>query len=164
VFRLYDNNRSQLDLNTMKKLCLKGSIPTQHRPNVWKLMLGVVPIYKEAWDFIQQQHKEQYTDLKRTASILLHTKTKLLPEPDEISDMSASRCDKDMVQAIVEVYNIECYLDINSTGPSERAKKNSTDIAKVFCSVFLNNEVDAYFCHRNFLNSRINANQVSFNL
>lgn len=62
-------------------------IPAEYRAVVWKVMLGkcllitgcrpnryllkgVLPVYREAWEFVAQQHEEQYEDVKHTALLI----------------------------------------------------------------------------------------------
>ena len=148
------------DIESLRKLCLKSSIPPTYRPKVWKILLGVLPIFPETWEFIQIQNKDQYDDIKRTGQILF----KSFPGNSENTSEIASELDEDFkeysqqVATVARLYNVDCYLDMEVSNKKIRGKKNIPDIAKVFCAVF-QDQVDAYFCHKELVNLRIKSNE-----
>ncbi|KAJ1344959.1 hypothetical protein BSLG_000474 [Batrachochytrium salamandrivorans] len=59
-----------LSIDRLNKLCLWIRIPHFYRPVVWKLLLGVTSVHKEAWSFIAQQRQEHFEDLKEAVFLL----------------------------------------------------------------------------------------------
>jgi hypothetical protein len=60
-----DHELSQNILDTEKliKLCLWVRIPHDFRFVIWKVLTGVLPPLKDAWDFIQYQQLQEFKDL-----------------------------------------------------------------------------------------------------
>ncbi|KAJ3412304.1 TBC1 domain member 7 [Chytridiales sp. JEL 0842] len=56
-----------LDLERLNKLCLWVRIPHLYRPQVWKVLLGVLPLTKQAWPFVEDQQRQQFEDLKNAS-------------------------------------------------------------------------------------------------
>ena len=54
-----------LDIDKIKKFTQQFSLPSLHRIDVWKILLGIIPVYKESIDFIKTHRTEQYQDLKK---------------------------------------------------------------------------------------------------
>jgi len=144
-----------IDLDSLRKLCLKSSVPPLYRPKVWRVLLGVYSKYPETWEYVQDQNRQQYEDLQRSADILFKSfGTVSQNEEEEPNFGPESQEYSSKVAKVVRLYNVDCYLDVASAISSVREKKNIPDIAKVFCSVFNENPVDAYFCHRKMVNQR----------
>lgn len=49
------------------KLCIWVRAPHSYRPLLWKLVLGVLPLYKPSWLLASKIKKEQYDILKQAA-------------------------------------------------------------------------------------------------
>jgi hypothetical protein len=72
-----------VDIEKLRKFCLRFEIPTKYKGIVWKLLLGVIPPYREAWDFVQQQREGQYQDLKRMATLFASRTVHNIKNSDE---------------------------------------------------------------------------------
>ncbi|KAJ3343771.1 TBC1 domain member 7 [Gonapodya sp. JEL0774] len=63
-----------LDVDMLQKLCLWVRIPHIYRVTVWKALLGVTPIIRELWPFVQNQKLDQYVMLRRAALLAFPSK------------------------------------------------------------------------------------------
>ncbi|OAJ39859.1 hypothetical protein BDEG_23663 [Batrachochytrium dendrobatidis JEL423] len=59
-----------LSIDRLNKLCLWIRIPHFYRPVVWKLLLGVTPVHKEAWGFVAEQRQQHFEILKESVLLL----------------------------------------------------------------------------------------------
>jgi len=71
-----------IDLSKLHKFCGMFDLPTNYRPQIWKILLGIFPPHKEAWETVQQQRNEEYQDIKRTVEVIR------FGIPDEVEDFS----------------------------------------------------------------------------
>ena len=62
---------SILDIDKLNKICLWVRIPHVYRPIVWKILLGIVPLIKDAWGFVEDQRQEQFKFLREAVETLL---------------------------------------------------------------------------------------------
>ena len=140
-------------MDGLRKICLRCTIPPLYRGRVWKVMLNILPYYKESWSFIQQQEREQYEDLKRIGNILFASLGGSDSSLGNDTDKEAA-IERTQVMELVRMHNIDQYLDIAANVIHSRTSKNIVDMAKVFCSVFTD-PVDAYFCLKKLVNLRL---------
>lgn len=63
------------DKAKLKYFCLRFTVPVIHRNFVWKLLLGITPIYTESDEFIAKQRKMEFHDLRGALN-----KTKIVNE------------------------------------------------------------------------------------
>ncbi|XP_046617281.1 TBC1 domain family member 7 [Neodiprion virginianus] len=54
-----------LDKAKLKQFCLRFAVPAIYRNLLWKIILGVVPVYTESHAFVTAQRKIEFDDLKR---------------------------------------------------------------------------------------------------
>lgn len=54
---------SLLDVEKINKVCLWIRVPHIYRPTVWKILLGVLPVSKPAWNLVDALDHEQFVDL-----------------------------------------------------------------------------------------------------
>lgn len=59
------------DLQRLSQICLQSHIPSAYRLLVWKLLLGVLPPIRSAWEFVERQESEQYADLSKAVPLLV---------------------------------------------------------------------------------------------
>ncbi|KRT86282.1 GTPase activator protein, partial [Oryctes borbonicus] len=59
-----------LDMGKLKQFCLRFSVPPTHRKLLWKLLLGVLPMYVECHTFVIKQRQQEYEDLLRALEIM----------------------------------------------------------------------------------------------
>lgn len=55
-----------LDKGKLKQFCLRFTVPAIHRNFLWKILLGVIPVYEDSHDFVMKQRKDEFEDLKNT--------------------------------------------------------------------------------------------------
>lgn len=52
-----------LDIDKLNKVCLWIRIPHMYRPTVWKILLGVLPLSKQAWTIIDDLNNDSFQEL-----------------------------------------------------------------------------------------------------
>lgn len=52
-----------IDLNTLRNMSWNG-IPSQHRPDVWKMLLGYLPLKKERREETLKRKRKEYLDVR----------------------------------------------------------------------------------------------------
>lgn len=52
-----------LDKNKISQFCLRFTVPVVYRNLVWKLLLGVIPVYKDCHEFVMKERQAEYNDL-----------------------------------------------------------------------------------------------------
>lgn len=53
------------DKAKLKQFCLRFTVPGMYRNLLWKILLGVIPIYEECHEFIMAQRTAEFKDLKK---------------------------------------------------------------------------------------------------
>lgn len=53
----------QLDKNKISQFCLRFTVPVVYRNLVWKLLLDVIPVYKDCHEFVMKERHTEYNDL-----------------------------------------------------------------------------------------------------
>jgi hypothetical protein len=53
-------NTTVVDMERLCRAALSFGVPNELRLDVWRLRLGVLPVYRDAWPWEQQQRKQQY--------------------------------------------------------------------------------------------------------
>ena len=53
------------DKAKLKQFCLRFTVPAIYRNLLWKILLGVIPVYEESHDFVMGQRTAEFNDLKR---------------------------------------------------------------------------------------------------
>ena len=53
------------DKAKLKQFCLRFTVPTMYRHFLWKILLGVIPVYEESHEFVMEQRKCEYQDLQK---------------------------------------------------------------------------------------------------
>lgn len=59
-----------LDRVKLKQFCLRYFVPVSFRNVVWKVSLGVLPVYTECHNFIMDQKKQEYSDLLHALQVM----------------------------------------------------------------------------------------------
>ncbi|XP_019622491.1 PREDICTED: TBC1 domain family member 7-like [Branchiostoma belcheri] len=57
-------------LNKLQTFVLRFPLPALFRPLVWKVLLGVLPVHKDAHEFVIKQKEEQYQDMKHALVVM----------------------------------------------------------------------------------------------
>ncbi|KAJ8664583.1 hypothetical protein QAD02_006245 [Eretmocerus hayati] len=57
------------DKAKLKQFCLRFTVPTIYRNLLWKILLGVVPVYEESHDFVMAQRISEFQDLKKALTV-----------------------------------------------------------------------------------------------
>uniref|UniRef100_A0A7S3EE67 TBC1 domain family member 7 n=1 Tax=Rhodosorus marinus TaxID=101924 RepID=A0A7S3EE67_9RHOD len=60
-----------IPVNQLRKLCLRVGIGSTWRGEVWKIILGVIPPQRAAWDSTSEIRKQSYEQLYEAASLVL---------------------------------------------------------------------------------------------
>lgn len=59
-----------LDVIKLKATWIRYDMPSRYRSTVWKILLGVLPSFRESWEFVDEQNNEVYEELKRMSMLL----------------------------------------------------------------------------------------------
>lgn len=54
----------------LKQFCLSYTVPTTHRSLLWNIILGVMPLHKNSTDYVMEQRKAVYEDLRRAVTVM----------------------------------------------------------------------------------------------
>ncbi|KAJ3092910.1 TBC1 domain member 7 [Physocladia obscura] len=57
------DSNSLVSVDLLKAVCRAAKIPRKYRSLVWKLVLGVTPPAKNAWNFVDEQQRQTHDDL-----------------------------------------------------------------------------------------------------
>lgn len=49
----------------LKQFCLRFTVPAMYRNFLWKILLGVVPVYESSNDYIMTQRRSEFEDLQK---------------------------------------------------------------------------------------------------
>lgn len=53
------------DKAKLKQFCLRFTVPKDYRNLLWKILLGVIPVYEESHDFVMAQRTAEFQDLRK---------------------------------------------------------------------------------------------------
>lgn len=53
------------DKAKLKQFCLRFTVPAIYRNLLWKILLGVIPVYEESHEFVMAQRTAEFKDLKK---------------------------------------------------------------------------------------------------
>lgn len=69
---------SPFDKTKLKQFCLRFTVPAVHRDFLWKILLGVVPVFNESRDFVRRQRTTEFQDLRKALKVakIVNDKTK----------------------------------------------------------------------------------------
>ncbi|XP_077979192.1 TBC1 domain family member 7-like [Glandiceps talaboti] len=62
-----------LDVDKLTTFCQRFPVPAIHRPFVWKVVLGVLPVHQTIHKFVMKQRCEQYEDLSHALGVMRQT-------------------------------------------------------------------------------------------
>ncbi|KAI9204279.1 uncharacterized protein BJ171DRAFT_582255 [Polychytrium aggregatum] len=82
-----------LDTENLRKLCLWVRIPHSDRVSVWKVLLGVLPLAKEAWSDVNEQRQSQFEALWTAERLLFSSTSESLRQPVLDPDAQATNLD-----------------------------------------------------------------------
>ena len=123
-----------LSIDRLNKLCLWVRIPHLHRTIVWKVLMGVLPIYKEAWDFVNDQRILYFQILRESTSILFYS---------DLRGASSDLTCPFLVQMIVIELSSQSPNELNRIFASE-PPRHLMDIATAFLDI-CDSEEDAFW-------------------
>jgi len=153
---------NHIDLAKVRKMALKNGIPPKHRCLIWKLLLGIVPIHKESWEYVQEQRKQQFQDMEQASkSILKGMEGRGYSFKGELLNVDPGT---KIQKGIEEEVNSEVILLIHlsqreyfTSFQEEMHEKVEVDmdeirkICKIICG-FCKSKLDAFWCFSHFLN------------
>ncbi|EGF82357.1 hypothetical protein BATDEDRAFT_86161 [Batrachochytrium dendrobatidis JAM81] len=131
-----------LSIDRLNKLCLWIRIPHFYRPVVWKLLLGVTPVHKEAWGFVAEQRQQHFEILKE--SVLLLTR------------QSLDRIDEDLTPLLLaQMIQLELIQDtprtISQTITNEEPPEHLLAISAAFLEISDSSDQDAFWICLHFI-------------
>ncbi|XP_068722901.1 TBC1 domain family member 7-like [Montipora capricornis] len=59
-----------IDVERISTFSARFSLPAIYRTHVWKVILGIIPPYRDAHQYVIEQRKEHFNDLKHTLKIM----------------------------------------------------------------------------------------------
>lgn len=57
------------DKAKLKQFCLRFTVPAIHRNFLWKILLGVTPVYAESQQFVSVQRRTEFNDLRNALRV-----------------------------------------------------------------------------------------------
>ena len=57
------------DKAKLKQFCLRFTVPAMHRNFLWKILLGVTPVYIESQKFVSLQRRIEFEDLRKALKV-----------------------------------------------------------------------------------------------
>lgn len=128
----------EVDIDVLKKYCLRYGFPSRYRSHAWMLLLGVAPACQDAARFVGEQRKAQFEDLCGLADVLF-------PLPPGVRSSAPE-------ETLVRVYRAqqEAEAPQDDTNEVEDSPEDLLTVAQVFVAVF-SDQVDAYWCYSTFL-------------
>lgn len=122
-------NEDPVDIEKLTIFCMRFPLPIMYRPPVWKLVLGILPQHPESHQFVMQQRRQQYDDLRHTL--------KVTESIDEGTSMS---------MAFLKMYLLqEGKLPMDDTNlPENQEHRSFIAIATTVNDIF-HEDVDAYW-------------------
>eukprot|EP01130_Rhizamoeba_saxonica_P000541 TRINITY_DN10515_c0_g1_i1.p1 TRINITY_DN10515_c0_g1~~TRINITY_DN10515_c0_g1_i1.p1 ORF type:complete len:311 (-),score=52.13 TRINITY_DN10515_c0_g1_i1:52-984(-) len=121
----------------------------KYRGTIWCILLGMLPIYKNAWTFVLDQYREQYIDLKKTAY--------LIEKSVDIGDHILSRdIDENYFEEVIRcfsiVYPIHKKMIQGVNDIEDHTSVEISNIGRVF-AIVCDTEYESYWGLFYFLNS-----------
>uniref|UniRef100_A0A6B2LAI4 TBC1 domain family member 7 n=1 Tax=Arcella intermedia TaxID=1963864 RepID=A0A6B2LAI4_9EUKA len=134
-----------ISLSKLQKICLTNEVPNHYKPSAWRVLLGVLPIYRDAWVFVEEQNTISYLELKRATHLIRYG---ILNEDIDKVEIVDSNLDS-RAKLIADIWVTHQSLTFRNT-EDDLELSDLIVIARVFCKV-CNNEVDAYWSFEKFL-------------
>jgi hypothetical protein len=53
------------DKAKLKQFCLRFTVPVIYRNLLWKILLGIIPVYEESHNFVMRQRTSEFQDLRK---------------------------------------------------------------------------------------------------
>jgi len=132
-----------IDKNKLNKVIQQFGIQQPQRKIIWMILLDILPLSKEAREFVQQQRTEQYNDLKNITNICkkgIFEKIKI-----GISEYSS------IPQSLVLMwYTKRHYCEYGSFQIEEESFQDLLHIATIIHHI-CGNEIDSFWCFHNLL-------------
>jgi len=129
----------KIDVDALKRRCMQQNMPASLRGIIWKVLLDIIPLYKEAQEFVESQLYEQYADIKHAVTF--------------ISNSSSTISSNNKNAAIIaNVYLLHLEL-------LKIENKENYDLLIQTATEFINlleDEIDAYWCLFKFINQEDN--------
>jgi len=124
-----------IDLERISTFSARFSLPAIYRTHVWKVILGVIPPYREAHEFVIQQRYEHFNDIKHTLRVMR-----------KISDVD------DVPFQLSMMYLLEegALRFVKIPKRLERKAKAMRAVVQVFSDMF-EDEVDLYWLSTRFM-------------
>ncbi|KJE93400.1 hypothetical protein CAOG_04194 [Capsaspora owczarzaki ATCC 30864] len=136
-----------IDIRALVKFLLRHDVPVAMQVIVWKVVLGVLPAHRHAWERVERQRKEHFDELQRTTFVLLG---RVGPEQEFTTEIIASMC------ALNQSYfghRLEMSFEHRSD-PQEL--EHTCHVARMFCAL-CPEECDAFWlCSQFLLHQRAN--------
>ncbi|XP_049851574.1 uncharacterized protein LOC126326237 [Schistocerca gregaria] len=137
------------DVEHLKRISLSYGILLTHRKILWKVFLGLWCPYRVTWEFLDQQRNIKYSELKRTA-ILLMEDTNIDKSFESFSNQNLGH----QISIFNDMYKIQhAKLKTNFFDSSEfcLGQKCFDMIFEVFYQIPFETAADRYDCLVNFL-------------
>eukprot|EP01129_Flabellula_baltica_P015695 TRINITY_DN8087_c0_g1_i1.p1 TRINITY_DN8087_c0_g1~~TRINITY_DN8087_c0_g1_i1.p1 ORF type:complete len:288 (-),score=42.33 TRINITY_DN8087_c0_g1_i1:93-956(-) len=130
---------SKIDVDALRKWCKQSGVPSSLRARIWKVLLGISPVYQENDGFVEEQNVQQYHDLKRSVQFIS------LPVLLTMSDHN------NLGTLLVDTY----FLHLSLLGRHVNENKDMlVKVAGEFLKIF-DEESDAYWCFFHFMDKPV---------
>lgn len=69
-FSLVLDSVEVIEVKKLVQLTLKFGLPTKYQEIAWKLIVGILPYYRQAWSFVQRERNCTFEDIVQAAEVL----------------------------------------------------------------------------------------------
>ncbi|CAH3136305.1 unnamed protein product [Porites lobata] len=124
-----------IDVKRISTFSTRFSLPAIYRTHVWKVILGVIPPYRDAHQFVIQQRREHVNDLKHALIVM-----RKISDEDELS----------LQLSMMYLLEEGALRFVNLPKKLERKAEAMRAVVQVFMDMF-DDEVDLYWLSVKFM-------------
>jgi len=140
-----------IPVNQLRKLCLRVGIGSTWRGEVWKIILGVIPPQRAAWDSTSEIRKRSYDQLHEAASLVLTSEERTR----EDGMLAAYSVHQYFLRRVSKASSAKLYPSVRAIRSfllSEEAAR-ARSVLRIMLRVF-NTEWESFWCAVKFIHAQ----------